>query len=102
LTKKGIVAKVYHQSGEVLFAACDQEILGKSFEEGELQLVVHTSFYDGFSIDEDGLIQHLKASTIANLVGENVIACALKAGLISDDCIIRIQGVPHAQICRIT
>ena len=53
LTKKGIVAKIYHQQGEVLLAACDEDILGESFEEGDLQLKVHSSFYDGFKIDEN-------------------------------------------------
>lgn len=102
LPKKGIVAKIYHQQGEVLLAACDEDILGESFEEGELQLQVHTSFYDGFKVDENGLIKYLESSTIANLVGEHVIQCALKAGLITNDCIIRIQGIPHAQILKLS
>ncbi len=102
MPKEKIVAKVYHQKGEVMFAACDSELLGKHFEEGDLQITVHTSFYDGFSVDEISFIQYLQTSTIVNLVGENVIECAKKAGFITEDCILRIQGIPHAQIYRMT
>jgi hypothetical protein len=100
MVKNCIAIKVYNQSGEIMVAACDEELLGKNFEEGELQLQVHTSFYDGHRVDEQGFVQHLGNSTIANLVGENVIKCAIAAGLTTKDCIIRIQGIPHVQIFR--
>lgn len=101
MTENSIAIKTYNQNGEIVVAACDECLLGKTFEEGELQLQVHTSFYDGFRVDEKDLVQHLGNSTIANLVGETVVTCALKAGLIAADSIIHIQGVPHAQIYRI-
>ena len=96
----GIAYKIYRQNGEVLLAACDAELLGKTFEEGELHLEVNGTFYDGSRIDADTLQEHLNNSTMANLVGEVVIKTALAAGAISDDCVMRIAGVPHAQIYR--
>ena len=100
MTKNSFAIKVYQQSGEILVAACDEELLGKKFEDGELQLEVHTSFYDGFRVDERGLVQQLQNSTMANLVGEQVINCVINAGIVTKDCIIRIQNIPHAQIFR--
>ena len=95
-----IAIKIYNQQGEVMLAACDEGLLDKKFEEGELQLQVHSSFYDGHRVDEEGLIAQLGNSTIANLVGELVVKCAIEAGLVTEDCIIRIQGIPHVQIVR--
>jgi len=100
MQKNSIAIKIYNHSGEILLAACDEGLLGKTFEEGDLQLQVHTSFYDGNRVDENGLLNQLGISTIANLVGDQVIKCALKAGLISKENIIRIQGIPHAQIYK--
>ena len=100
MTETKIAVKTYSQNGEVIVAACDEGLLDQTFEEGELHLQVHSSFYDGNRVDEEELLQHLNNSTSANLVGENVINSAIKAGLISDDCIIRIQGIPHAQIYK--
>jgi len=100
MQKNSIAIKIYNHGGEILLAACDEGLLGKTFEEGDLQLQVHTSFYDGNRVDEKGLLNQLGISTIANLVGDQVVKCALKAGLISKENIIRIQGIPHAQIYK--
>jgi hypothetical protein len=98
--ENSIAIKIHSHQGEILVAACDEQLLGKSFEEGELQLQVHETFYDGFRANDKDLINHLSNSTIANLVGEYVVKCVLEAGLISKDSIIHIQGIPHAQIFR--
>jgi hypothetical protein len=100
MNENSFAIKIYNQRGEILVAACDEGILGKKFEEGDLQIEVHTQFYDGFRVDKDGLLSQLGNSTIANLVGEKVVKCALEAGLITEDCIIRIQGIPHVQIFK--
>ena len=100
MDKNSFAIKIYNQQGEILVAACDEGILGKKFEEGELQIEVHTQFYDGFRVDKEGLLNQLGRSTIANLVGKKVVKCALEAGLVSKDCIIRIKGIPHVQIFK--
>jgi hypothetical protein len=93
--------KEYSTQGEILLAACDEDILGKTFSEGELELVVSEKFYGGEKVKGEDLISHLKKATIANLVGKKVIEIALELSLISEDCIIKIDGVPHAQIARL-
>ena len=55
-------------------------------------------FYEGNIVDEDELLRHLNFATIANLVGDKVISKATEAGIIDKNCIIKIQGIPHAQI----
>ncbi len=92
--------KIYRQSGEVVVAACDAELLGETFEEGEMVLKV-TSFYDGFACSEEELVVNLRAATSANLVGKKVIEAAVSAGFIDENCIIVIGGVPHAQLYMI-
>ncbi len=79
-------------------AACDADLLGKTFREGELRLHVKPSFYDGMSVTRDQLVAHLRLATVGNLVGEETVQSALEAGLIEEAGIIRIDGVPHAQL----
>jgi hypothetical protein len=92
--------KVYDTQGEVLLAACDDELLGKSFEEGELQLMVSEKFYGGEKVSQELFIRQLKCATIANLVGEVVVRIASELGMVDENGIIRIEGVPHAQIAK--
>ncbi len=57
-----------------------------------------TSFYDGTFASEEELVVNLRAATCANLVGKRTIKVAVSAGIINKDGIIRIGGVPHAQL----
>ena len=95
-----ICVKLYNIEGEVLLAACDKELLNQRFEEGELQIHVVDSFYNGTEVTKEGFIIHLASATIMNLVGEEVIQVAREEGLLQESGILRIDGVPHAQITR--
>ncbi len=96
-----IAMKIYKIRGEVLLAACDRELLGKKFVEDELQLEVKKEFYFESYVSERTFINSMKIATIANLVGERVIKIAIREGYIDRDNVIRIDGVPHAQMVLI-
>jgi hypothetical protein len=95
-----ILVKIYRQGDDVLLGACDKHLLGKKFEDGKFQLDVSETFYGGQQVSEDVLRKYLQEATIANLVGEKTVACAVKEGIVDADCILRIKGVPHAQMVR--
>ncbi len=75
-----IYVKVYRVQGEVLLAACDEELLGKTFREGELKLEVKERFYKGELVEEDRLKELLDEATIANLTGERCVSKAIELG----------------------
>ncbi|HID25524.1 MAG TPA: DUF424 family protein [Thermoplasmata archaeon] len=95
-----ISMKLYRQDEELLIGACDVELLGKRFKEGELTLHVKKSFYEGHRIDEKALITYLEEATIANLVGKRTVECAIRHGYVNPECVLFIEGVPHAQIVK--
>ncbi len=68
--------KVYQRGDQTVVAACDAELIGQTFEEGEMVLKV-TSFYDDFSASEEELLVDLKAVARANLVGKKVVNVAI-------------------------
>jgi hypothetical protein len=86
------------REGEYIVAVCDFELLGKYFEEGDRCIHVSESFYKGKLVPVEESIAALQEATIANLVGECIVQEALKAELIHERGIIRIQNVPHAQV----
>ncbi|NJE07066.1 DUF424 domain-containing protein [Thermococcus sp. M39] len=95
-----IYVKVYRVQGEILLAACDEELLGKTFREGELKLEVKERFYKGELRDIEDLERLLEEATIANLVGERCVNKAIELGYVSEDRVLYIQGVPHAQMAK--
>ena len=61
-------------------------------------MVVTPKFYQGEVKSEDEVITLMKSSGNLNLLGKTSIAIALKAGVIAEDHIRMIGGVPHAQV----
>lgn len=90
-----------HSAGtQLLVAACDCGLIGKRFEEGELCLEVKAGFFEGEKVGKELFLEVLSLATIANLVGDETVGAAIGAGLVDPGCVIRIQGVPHAQLVR--
>ena len=83
-------------------AICDSNLIGKRFEEGKFQLDIKESFFKGEKVSEEQAIQIIKKMSIEdatfNIVGEKSVSTALKAGIISEDGIKKIQGVPFALV----
>ena len=95
-----ISIKIYKQGNDILIGACDEKLIGKKFVDGKFQIEVTREFYGGERITAEVLKKYLENATIANLVGEQTVQCAIKLGLVDPDCILRIKGIPHAQVVR--
>lgn len=93
--------KVYRVQREVMVAACDENICGKKFEEGNLVLDVCEEFYRGELLRRDEVLPILKGATIANLVGRNIVAHGIKAGVVDSKNVLKVNGVPHAQFASL-
>ncbi|HEY5605959.1 MAG TPA: DUF424 family protein [Thermoplasmata archaeon] len=93
--------KVYRQGKETLVAAADENLLGKTFREGKLKIEVG-AFYRGDLVTEEMFVSHLPLATIGNFVGKETVDAAIRAGFVSEDGILWIDGVPHAQFVLMT
>lgn len=81
-----------------MVSICDRECLGKTYREGKFILKVTKGFYGDHLVPIEKAMHELKKATIANLVGETIINECIKSGLIGEKAVIRISGIPHAQI----
>ncbi|OGD45848.1 hypothetical protein A3K69_07500 [Candidatus Bathyarchaeota archaeon RBG_16_57_9] len=95
-----ICLRVYSRGGETLLAACDKDVLGKTFKGKGLKITVSEGFYRGEDADEETLVNRLQLATVANLVGERTLEIAIRHGFVDSDCVMDIGGVPHAQMAR--
>jgi hypothetical protein len=93
-----IYVKIYEKAGERILAACDQELLGKKFSDGDLHLEVKKDFYNGTLIEIENLSEELKKATIVNLTGNNVVNFAIENNFVSEQNVLTISNVKHAQI----
>ncbi len=89
--------KTYTVGKDLLVAACDAGLLGKTLVDGEINFKVSKDFYYGIRGDRKMLERHLEKATIANLVGSMCVECGIEMGLIMKENVLIIDGVPHAQ-----
>lgn len=90
--------KVYKIDNEVMVAVCDEKYLGKEFSDGNARLEVTEKFYGRTPASCAEVTAALHEATIANLVGEESVACAIDAGIIEASHVIYVEDVPHAQM----
>ncbi|MFX1295774.1 MAG: DUF424 domain-containing protein [Promethearchaeota archaeon] len=92
--------RIRNMQDELMISVCDRACLGKVYREGKFILRVSPKFYGNKLVTLEKAINELKKATIANLVGEKIIDECIKSGLIHEKGVIRIDGIPHAQIIK--
>jgi uncharacterized protein len=86
-------------------AICDKEILGKHFEQDNLQLDIKENFYKGETgkeVSEEEAKEIIENMSVEdstfNIVGEKSIALAIEMNLIEKDSVKKIQGIPYSMV----
>lgn len=85
----------------VLLCMCDADILGKTLHEGKIVFQVKEEFYRGPRVAVDEAVSLIETSTIVNMIGKNIVKKAIERGYVHPEAVLRIEGVPHAQIVRL-
>ncbi len=106
---KGILVKLHERRDALgvtkrVLAACDEELLGKTFssKNGVLDLKAYAGFYKGVKTSEEKAVELMRSADNLNLVGRKSIELARKAfaGLNKKN-VKKISGVPHLQVYKI-
>ena len=97
-----------------VIAVCDSKLLGKKFvsragedptgssEEGKFQLDIKENFFNGEKTSEEKAIKFMQKMADEDstfyIVGEKSVQTAIKAGIISEEGVKKIGGVPFALV----
>ncbi len=84
----------------LLVSVCDPDVLGETFEEGEVSLTVTEEFYGGEHRDEQAVRDTLARASVANIVGTEAVALAIEAGFVEEANVLDVDGTRHAQFLR--
>lgn len=84
----------------LLVTACDREVLGETYEDGDISLEVTEEFYGGERVDPEAVVDSLSRASIANLVGREVVELAIQEGFVDEDRVLEIGPTLHAQYLR--
>jgi hypothetical protein len=84
----------------LLVSVCDREVLGETFENGDVSITVNEEFYGGEEVDESAVESTLARASVGNLVGERSVSIAIEEGHVKEANVLDIDGTPHAQFLR--
>jgi len=96
-----VYINVRRHGKQTVLATCDCKICGKTLRDGKIVFEVREDFYKGMKVTIEEAIELCKQSTIVNMVGKCIVNQAVKAGLVHPEAILKINGIPHAQIIKI-
>ncbi len=89
--------KTVRRGRDILVAACDVELLGKTLHGWRVPFVVSEVFYKGTPTSIEEALDAMKGATICNLVGKRIVEAAIRRGIIQKAAVIYLGEVPHAQ-----
>jgi hypothetical protein len=86
----------------LLVSACDADVMGETFENGDVSLTVEEAFYAGENaergVSAERIAQSLSSCTTANLVGKRTVDVAIEHGFVDEETVMDIDGTRHAQL----
>lgn len=91
-----------HKSYRTVVAICDEEIIGKRFEQGKRQLDLTSTFFQGEKKTEEETLeiisQQADEDATFNIAGEKAVQLALKSGIIQKSGVRNVQKIPFALV----
>jgi len=89
--------KIHKSSSRAVIAICDNDLLGKKFEQDIRELNIRESFFKGTQMSKEEILNLMRAESSTatfNIIGKDSINVAIQAGIIEKEAIKRIKNVP--------
>ena len=80
----------------MLFRSAD--VVGETFDNGDVSLTVDAEFYDGEEVDGEAAIESLARCSVANIVGTRAVDLAIEHGFVDEENVLDFEGTRHAQL----
>jgi hypothetical protein len=91
----------YDTDQGLLVAVCDRDILGDTFENGDVSLSVTEEFYGDEAVDRETARASLARADVANIVGDVAVDLAIEAGFVAEENVLEVGATRHAQLLRL-
>jgi hypothetical protein len=93
-----MIVKIHkNHENQMLVSVCDDNLIGKRFEDGKKQLDISIDFYNGDEKTDEEAADIMRNCYMVNIVGEKSVNLALREQIISRESIKTICDVPYAQ-----
>jgi len=92
-----LIVTIHKRDARTIIAVCDKELLGKTFTQGNKQLDLSSEFYKGEEKTTEETGDLIRNADGVNLVGKDSVKLGIQEGVIDEENIVKIDGIPSAQ-----
>jgi uncharacterized protein len=97
----GILLKV-HESYRMVVAVCDSDVFGRKLVDGSRVLDVSGDFFNGTPVGvveaREEIVRCAGEDATFNFVGRKSVEMAKELGIVKDEGVVRIDGIPFALV----
>jgi len=93
-----MIVKKHVNTGRLVLAICDDNLLGHEFIENDLILDLKSSFYQGKKCSKEELSKLITQSYMINAIGKESISFLIKNNMTSLNSIKKIDDIPYVLI----
>ncbi len=83
---------------EYMVSVCDQELLGETLCEGELELCVNERFFSGELVPLERCLIEMQKATNFNLIGTAIVNAAIEHRMVNEHSVMWINCPNHGQV----
>ena len=87
-------------NGTILVNMCDEELVGRTVEEGKLKVHLSKDFYSGEVVDKGEALRLIRTCSIINLAGSRSVSLAVDNNVGVPEAIREIEEVPFLMIYK--
>jgi len=100
LGSERFVARVVRWEERTMVSICDEELLGRTVREGELEMCISKEYFGEEYVDLDEALELIRTSHIVNLAGTRIVENALQAELASRLAVKKVGGTSFLMIFK--
>ncbi|MBI4258473.1 MAG: DUF424 family protein [Thaumarchaeota archaeon] len=97
---KRYIARTVSWQDAVQVSICDSEVFGQTVKGDGLEINVSREYFGGDMVDTEGALNLVRSSSVANLVGNNIVGAVIDAELASDMAVRKIGGTAFLLIFK--
>jgi uncharacterized protein len=97
---KGYSVRTSEFKGTILVNMCDEELVGRTVEEGKLKVHLSKEFYSGEVVDKGEALRLIRTCSIVNLAGYRSVSLAVDNEVGAPEAIREIEEVPFLMIYK--
>lgn len=100
MADRGFSVRTAEFRGTILVNICDEELVGRTVTEGELEVHLSKEFYSGEVVDKGEALRLIRTCSIVNLAGPRSVGLAVENRVGAPEAIREIQQVPFLMVYK--